>query len=316
MHDKPLFVASLISFALYFLFLTALFTPLRSVLSPFVSVIIIVYLFLPCVKWLKKHNVKNTFATIIVYCCILGGGLFVVLYAAPKIFDAVNKILDIISGYISNSVFETVKSKLFTEGMGSAYLAVTTVTKRALNIIVSFVAALYILSDSDSVNNAVKEFVPDKLVAPFRVITDDVKLSLDSFFKGQLLIASLLFLIDGIFLYVLKIPYSWGLALVAAVLDIIPYVGAFVAMGIIITVTFISAPGKLIIVVIGLLVIQQIENNIITPKISADTLALHPAITVLALYVGAYGGFWGILLAIPLVCVFRRLFIRFIQSIL
>lgn len=316
MQDKSLFIASLIAFFLYFLFLTALFTPLRSILSPFVSVIIIVYLFLPCVKWLGEHHIKGTFATGVVYCALLTSGLFAALYAMPKVIDAVYAIFHLVSGYVPDRVLDGFKNSFFTGGVTRAYSAVATVTKRTLNIIVSFVAAFYILSDTDSIKNALKEFVPIKLIPSFRVILDDVKRSFDSFFKGQLLIAFLLFLIDGVFLYALKIPHSWGLALVAAVLDIIPYAGAIVAMGVIIIVTIISAPGKLMWVIAGLLIIQQIENNVITPKVSSDTLSLHPAVTVLALYLGAYGGFWGILLAIPLTCVFRQLFVRLIQSIL
>ncbi len=316
MQDKALFIASLIAFAFYFLFLTAIFTPLRNIFSPFVSVVIIVYLFLPCVKWLRKHNIKGVFATAIVYGIMLFGGLLTVLYAAPKIFGAAYEILNVLSEYIPDTALEGVKSRFFAEGMTGAYTKVAAVTKSTLSIIVSFVAAFYILSDTDSIKNALKEFVPTKLMTPFRIIIDDVKLSFDSFFKGQLLIAFLLFVIDGVFLYSLKIPHSWGLAFVAAVLDIIPYAGAIAAMGIIIAVTFISAPGKLLWVIIGLLLIQQIENNVITPKVSTDTLSLHPAVTVLTLYIGAFGGFWGILLAIPLTCVFRQLFVRLIQSIL
>lgn len=316
MRDKPLFITSVVFLLLYVLFLVAIFSPLRNVCSPFITAMVLVYLFLPAVRLLEKFKIKSIIATAVVYFLILAGGLFAVLYAVPKIYGALLEIGDVLKTYFEAYKFTGIEGKLFQRGIGGVYTTVVSATKGAINVLVSFVAAFYILSDIKNVKAAFSELVPVKLMPAFRVVIDDIKVSLDSFFKGQVLIAAILFVIDGVFLHVMKIPYSWGLAFIAAVFDIVPYAGAFVAIGIIILVTLISAPDKLIVVIIGLLIIQQIENSVITPKISSDTLALHPAVTVLALYVGAFGGFWGILLAIPLASVFRKIFMRFVQSII
>ncbi len=316
MRDKPMFISSIIAAGIYLLFLFVLFTPLKGVFSPFITLSVIVYLLAPLVRLFEKWGIKSNLAAFIVYAVILAAGAFIVMYAVPKIYTAVLKIADLISAYLGGEIGQKLQGSLFSGGAERIYTTVVSATKGALNIIVSFVGAFYILCDMKNVKNAFKEFVPVKLMAPFRVICDDIKSSFDSFFKGQLLIGVILFVIDGIFLYSVQIPYSWGLAFIAAVLDIVPYAGAIVAMGIIVLVTLISAPNKILIVIIGLIIIQQIENNVITPKISSETLAIHPAVTVLSLYVGAYGGFWGILLAIPLVCILKRIFLRIVQSII
>ena len=316
MRDKPLFISSIISTILYALFLIAIFSPLKGVFLPFVTTLMLVYLLLPAVKFLEKLGIKNTLATFLVYLIIISLVFFALMYAIPKIYTALIKIGDLITENITPAIRDKIQGNFFTGAVGNVYTTVVSATKGVVNTVVSFVAAFYILSDIKGVKAAFKEFVPEKLKASFRIIADDVKSSFDSFFKGQLLIAAILFLLDAVFLYVMKIPYSIGLAFIAAVLDIIPYAGAIIAMGIIVLVTLLSAPGRVLAVIAGLLVIQQIENNIITPKISSDTLELHPAVTVLALYVGAFGGFWGILLAIPLVSVFKRLAFRLVQSIL
>ncbi|MBR5535112.1 MAG: AI-2E family transporter [Clostridia bacterium] len=316
MRDKMLFISSLIFAFLYLLFIAAVFSPLREVCAPFITALILVYLFLPLVKLLEKLGIKSIIATAIVYVIMVSTGVFVLLYAVPKIYSAVLEIGDVLKSYELFSVERVLNGGFLQKGIGGVYTTVISATKGAFNVFVGFVAAFYILSDIKSVKKALAEFVPVRLIPSFRVLIDDVKLCLDSFFKGQVLIASILFVIDAVFLYVMKIPYAIGLAFIAAILDIIPYAGAFIAMGIIILVTLISAPGKIIVIIAGLLIIQQIENHIITPKISSSTLSLHPAVTVLALYVGAYGGFWGILLAVPLACIFKKIFFRFIQSII
>lgn len=316
MRDKPLFISSVSVLVIYSFFLLVIFTPLKSVFYPFITSAVVVYLLLPVVHLLERFRVKSHIAAFIVYALILSLGAFIVLYAFPRIYTALGKIRDLISLYIGGEIGEKIQSSIFQGGAERLYTAAVSATRGAINIIVSFASAFYILCDMKSVKNAVKELVPVKLIPSFRILCDDVKSSLDAFFKGQLLIALILFVIDGIFLYFVKIPYSWALAFIAALLDIIPYAGACVAMGIIILVTVISAPDKILIVVIGLIIIQQIENNVITPKISSETLSIHPAVTVLALYVGAFGGFWGILLAIPLVCIGKRIFLRIVQSII
>ncbi|MBQ6795317.1 MAG: AI-2E family transporter [Clostridia bacterium] len=316
MRDKPLFISSVIAFVVFLVFIIILFSPLRSVFSPFVTTFVLVYMFSPVVGMLEKWGIKSSLATFFVYGAVLSLGAFALLYGAPKIYTAVLKISDMLSEFAMGEAGQKIQEGFLSGGIGRVYTTVVSATKGTFNIMVSFVAAFYILCDMKNVKKAFGEFIPEKLVVPLKVIGDDIKSSFNSFFRGQLLIAAILFVIDGAFLYAVKIPYSIGLAFIAAVLDIVPYAGAIIAMGLIILVTLISEPGKVIIVAIGLLIIQQIENNIITPKISSDTLSLHPAITVFALYLGAFGGFWGILFAIPLVCVFKRIFLRFIQSIM
>lgn len=316
MKDKPLFISSVIFFVLYLLFMIAVFSPLNKIFSPFVTMFALVYFLSPLVNMLKKLKVNPVIATSIVYVFIIGVLIFSVLFAIPKIYDAVLKITEILTDYLSIWGIDEIRRDMFTGNMGRVYTTVVSVIKTATTFVVGAVAAFYALAGGEGIREALKEFVPLNLKPSFKILMDDVKLSLDSFFKGQFLIAAILFVIDTVFLYVMGIPYALGLGAIAAVLDIIPYVGAFVAMGIIVLVTLVAAPEKAIVVLIGLLVIQQIENNIITPKISSDTLALHPSVTVLALYVGAFGGFWGILLAIPLTCIFRKIAQRFIQSII
>ncbi len=316
MRDKPLFITSIIFFILYFFVIIAVFSPLKKLFSPFITMLGLIYMLMPCVNFLKKLKIKPVWATLIVYATLIVAFLFLAMYAIPKIASAVYDVWNIINKYTSGIDEKIFNENILKNNVKNVYDTMLSAVKMFLNMLVGFAAAFYVLSDTERVKKSVAEFIPVALKPSIKVLMDDVKVSLDSFFKGQLIIAFLLFLIDGIFLYVVGIPYSWGLAFIAGVLDIIPYVGATVAFAIVLLITLTSRPSKLILVFIGLLIIQQIENNIITPKISSDTLSLHPSVTVLSLYVGSFGGFWGILLAIPFACVFRKIFVRFIQSLL
>ena len=305
MRDKPLFVTSLIFLCLFVLFIITIFTPLRAFFAPFVTAGAVVYLFYPLVKFFEKLKIKPMIATILVYAVIIAAIALIIWVAVPKITTAIGEIAHILLAYFKNPTIQKYATELFSGG-GKVYKTVVGAAKNTFNVFVGCVAAFYMLSDADNIKKAFKELVPQKLKGAFKLLLDDIKLCFDSFFKGQVLIAAILFVIDALFLYSVRIPYALGLAFIAAVLDIIPYAGAFLAMGIIVVVTLISKPGMIIVVIAGLLIIQQIENNIITPKISSGTLSLHPSVTVLALYAGSFGGFWGILLAIPLSCVLKK----------
>ncbi len=175
-------------------------------------------------------------------------------------------------------------------------------------------ASFYLLAKPSAMRKIYEETVPNDFDKAVRILTNDVKLSFDAFFKGQLLIALILAAMDGIFLYFVGIPYAFLLGLVGGLLDIIPYFGAAAALVIMVITALFSAPRKVVVVIIGFFVIQQIENNIISPKISGDSVKLNPAAVILSVYLGSYGGFWGILLAVPLVGAFVRIFCRLLRA--
>lgn len=314
MRDKPLFIASLIYSVIFLLFVLAIFSPLRDIFSPFITTAALVYFLMPCVKWLEKFHIKPAVAAFIVYAFIMGIVVFAIGVAIPGIYDAVTKIWDILIAYINKLNMTKTPHDVLLGSAGGVYTTVVSVVKSVLAAFVGIVAAFYILSDKKSAEKF-DELIPETIKPSFKLLSDDIKMSLDSFFKGQILIAAILFVIVSAFLFFVGIDYAVGLGAIAAVLDIIPYIGAIIATVLIVLVTLMTAPEKTIIVILGFLVIQQIENNIITPKVSSDTLDLHPSVTVLALYLGAYGGFWGILLSVPLTCILKKICQRLIQSI-
>ena len=314
MKDKKLFITSIIFLVLYLVFIIAVFSPLKAIFMPFITAMVLVYFFYPLVNYLKNFKINPVISTLAIYVLLIGILLFAVIFAIPTVYEAVNKIWGIFNTYFDEVEFNV--SSVVSAGAQKAYSTAVGLFKVATTFFVGAIAAFYVLAGKGEIKEGVGELIPLDLKPSFKVLFDDVKASLDSFFKGQLIIALILFIIDTLFLYAMGIEYSVGLGLIAAILDIIPYAGAFIGAVIILTVTFVTSPEKVIIVLIGLLVIQQIENNIISPKISSDTLSIHPSVTILVLYLGAFGGFWGILLSVPLASILGKICKRIIQSIM
>lgn len=315
MKDKPLFTASVIFLFLYILFIVAVFSPLRGFFSPLIIMGAIIYFLNPLVKKLIRLRIKPAFATLFVYVVACIAAAFILSVALPKITGAIIKVADLLIPVLDSAHLQIKSTELLSFGTDKVYSVAVALFKSGAAFVVGATAAFYFLSDTNVKENTL-ELIPKKIIPSFKLLGDDLKMCLDSFFKGQILIAAILFAIDCTFLLFVGVENAVGLSAIAALLDIIPYAGAIIGGALIVLATLLTAPEKAVIVLIGLLIIQQIENNVITPKISSDTLKLHPGITVLVLYIGAYGGFWGILLSVPLACMLKKISERFIQSIL
>lgn len=314
MRDRALFLTALLYLAFFVLFVIIIFTPLRDVFSPFIWSGALVYFFSPFISWARRKNIPPIFATLIVYSAVFCILIFLSAVAIPSLCTGIVKVWEIIEGCADKEMVGKIGNDLLVSSAGEFYGTLLSFAKNIATILVGATSAFYILADKNRLKNT-SEFMPEKIRIPFMLLADDVKMSLDAFFKGQILIALILFLMVSSFLFFMGIDYSVGMGAIAAIFDIVPYVGAIFATALIMLVTVVTAPKKAIAVFLGILIIQQIENNVVTPKISSDTLKLHPSVTVLVLYLGAFGGFWGILLSVPLTCIFKQICKRLIEAI-
>ena len=134
--------------------------------------------------------------------------------------------------------------------------------------------------------------------------------------RGQLLLGASIFVATAIGLTALTIlgfaefgRFTLILALIAGVLEWLPIIGPIIAAipALLIAVTI--SPGAVVAVVVLYTLIQQLENNLLVPKVMGDAIELHPAVMILALVVGgSLFGFWGAILAAPVLAALRDVY--------
>jgi predicted PurR-regulated permease PerM len=97
--------------------------------------------------------------------------------------------------------------------------------------------------------------------------------------------------------------------MIAGFLNIIPFVGPWVGGILGVTVGFVTADATTAVwAAVVALVVQQIDNHLISPNVLRATVSLHPAVIILVLVLGgAIGGIWGVLLAVPVTAVLKIL---------
>lgn len=131
-------------------------------------------------------------------------------------------------------------------------------------------------------------------------LLDDVETRLGGWLRGQIF----LMFIVGIFTYIgltlLKVPYALSLSLIAGLLEIIPIIGPTVSAVPAIIVALATSPFLALGVTALYILVQQLENNILVPKVMQKTAGLNPLVTMLVLLVGGklFGGL-GVILAVP-----------------
>ena len=188
--------------------------------------------------------------------------------------------------------------------MNTAVGTVSTLVSAVANFIIALIFAIYILISKEKLEKQatrlIKAWIPAKIGD--RVLhTFDVGVGIfRNFVSGQTLEAIILGTLCMVGMLILKIPYAPMVGALVGVTAYIPVVGAFAGTAIGAFMILTASPTKALVFVIYLLILQQIEGNIIYPKVMGDKINL-PAIWVLAAVTigGGVAGPLGMLLGVP-----------------
>lgn len=134
----------------------------------------------------------------------------------------------------------------------------------------------------------------------------DIDRTLRAFIQGQLLVSSILAVLLYIGYSIVGLEYALLLAMLALLLNIIPFIGPWMAFIPAAILALIQDPWMLVWVSIITLIAQQAESNLITPNVMGQSLKLHPlTVITVVLAAGNIGGFIGMLIAIPTYAVLK-----------
>ena len=160
------------------------------------------------------------------------------------------------------------------------------------------VVTLFMLLNGKSVWHFVLKIVPERSRQRF---ADTVEEKLLGFFKGQLLL--MLFLITSTFLVfiLLQVPFPLVLSLIIGVIDAVPGIGATLGVGSVFLI-LLTQDVLLAFKVLGVsIILQQIQDNLISPRVMQSSVNVNPVVTFFALLVGArIAGLLGVFLAVPI----------------
>ena len=307
------------------------------VLAPLFIGFIIAWMLDPIIKYLETKKVKRIYGIVIVYLLLLGVIVFAFTEFIPILISEINELVktlpsifsdleswlnNLFVGLKSNSYFdfETMKINMANSISEIAKGLTTGLPNTIMNILnglfsffgtftLGLMMGFYVLYDYTKVKDKTFRLIPNKFKADYKELTTNINASLFGFVKGTLLSSTIVFISAAISLSILGLKAPLLFALLAALLNIIPYIGPYLGIvpAAIVGFSQSSATGILVIIVMG--VIQLIEGNIVNPLIMSKTMKLNPITILVSMLVFGYMfGMWGVLVAAPLASVIKVIY--------
>jgi predicted PurR-regulated permease PerM len=176
-----------------------------------------------------------------------------------------------------------------------------TILEGLLVFILAPLIALYLLIDLPQLRRDVLNLVPEASRAEFSDLGAKITRALGGFFRGQLMVAVFVGAASALGFWIVKLPFWLVIGGIAGFFNLVPLVGPYIGGGIGFLVGTVSGGAGLgVKAALVELVVQQIDNHLITPNVMKRTVQLHPATVMLGILAGGtVAGFWGVLLAVP-----------------
>jgi predicted PurR-regulated permease PerM len=297
----------------------------RSVLIIFVFAAILAFLLNYPTRWMSRFMPRG-FAVITVFCLsllLLGGllatlGLTIVSQAqqlleqAPELLNSILEMLDSLQALLTawnfNVDFSTFEEQFREQALATVGISLTalqSVLFSLVDLILIAVVAFFMLLDGKLWNFVIRIF-PRHLRAD---VTAAIQKNFLGFFWGRLLL-SIFFGISTFLVFILLgVPYALVLAAIAGVFDLIPGIGATLGISLVCLIILPQGILQALKVLVGCVLLQQVEENLLMPRIMQGSINMNPVVMFFALLVGArIAGLVGVFLAIPIAGVLISLF--------
>lgn len=295
-----------------------------SIIFPLLFGGLLYYILRPLVRLLEKAKFPNIWAILLAFVIVLSVLVLLSSYTGtivktqftefaqslPTLFDqaknTVNNFLD--SDLFSYLNIQDIDSRIsgfvesVTRSIGKGTINfIGAVTNIGSIIIIIPIILFYFLKDGNKFSNSVARFFPLSQKSNIRKILTDIDYVLSNYIAGQLLVAFLI----GVFMYIgyliIGLKYSLILAIFAMITCIIPFFGPWLGIIPAILLSLASDPFMAVKIFIVMMVVQQIDNNFISPQVMKKSMDIHP-LTVILLLMGIIPilGFIGLIVVIPL----------------
>ena len=170
-----------------------------------------------------------------------------------------------------------------------------------LDIVLALVISLYLLVDGPRFRERSLDIIPPRHRAKALFLQDNVSRVLGSYLRGQLTLALIIGVLAGVGTALLGLPYAVVLGVLAGLFELVPMFGPILSVVPAVLVALFMPFPTVVWVVLFFLAIQQVENNVLAPRISGHAVGLHPLGAMFALLAGfQLAGLLGGLFAVPL----------------
>lgn len=276
------------------------------VLALFVSLILTLALD-PIVDRLSRRRLPRVLAVALVFLTFIFAVIFIgtvsftpLVQQTERLLQSLPQIIDTLSGQsYGQRVFEALFSQA-TATTGNVVRITLDIFSNLLLILTVLVFTFYLLLDFDNLTKRFVSVLPKEHREITHQIIAEVENRLGSWLRGQLALMLIVGTADFVGLSLLRIEYALPLALISGILEIVPMIGPILSMILAMTVGLATSPVAALGVLALYLFVQQVENNVVVPKVMQKAVGFDPLVVILVLLIGGrLLGIAGALMAVP-----------------
>jgi len=308
-----------------------------AVLPPLILAIILAYILSPAVNLVEKHiHLPRGLAILSAYIMLLG--LIALLFAliippfveqmgglSGDIQNIIRSIENFLGHRYNVAGFVIDLDALMNNLSGSLQTAFSPFLGRTVSLAIEIlssvvwmifiaVIAFYFIKDGEKISQWIAGIIPPMYRRDYTMLRNEISQIWGAFFRGQLILASVVTVLFTVFGFILGLPFPLAMAIFAGLMEFLPSLGHgiwlfFAALlAFFIGSTWLPIPNWIfMLIVIGLhLIYEQFDLNYLIPRIIGRSVRLPPVVVILGIVAGALlAGFLGIFLAAPTIASLR-----------
>lgn len=291
---------------------------------------IVSYILRPLYMLLIGRGINKKVASSLIIIGLIGLILLSFILLIPALFsESINmdKSINDLGNYLTNlnmkikvlnknkvmsSIISTIYNKANTQIIvifDKILNVIMSLGENAITYMVSPLIIYYFLCDSENMINKSLIIFPPESRNVINKIIEDIDKVLGKYIISQLILCGFITFASFLILIFLKVDFPLILSLINGIFNIIPYFGPIFGIIPAILIGLLISPKTALYVAICFFILQQVEGDILSPKIIGDSISMHPLTVIILLLIGgSVGGILGMIIAVPLGVVIKVIY--------
>lgn len=275
----------------------------------------------PWIDWMQKRGVPRGVGISLVYILLLGVISLVVYLIIPPIASQFSQLTGDLPNYLSrfdqflsrfrdytseHGWLDNIKGSVgstasnLQSAAGNVFTTIVGFFGGLFSLVIILVITFYMVVEEKAIRKLIWSLTPNDKQEYVMDLVNRMQTKMGLWLRGQLILCLVIFALTYIGLSILGVKYALLLALIAGLTEFIPYLGPILGAVPAVFLAFSQSPTLALFTVVLYVVIQQIENNFLVPKIMQKAVGLNPIVSIVVIMIGfSIGGVMGALLSIP-----------------
>ena len=227
-----------------------------------------------------------------------------------------------VSGILSSINVNDILSFFDLNAVGKYAGEILGATGAIVDVFMAFVVSVYVLLGRNHLIKVFKKLlslvIPRERISKFKGLSVRISEIFYNYIYSQLIDCAIVCVLLTIVFYIIGLPYALLLGILMGLCNIIPYFGSIIGGIGVVLITLISSGDilKAVIALALIIVVQQVDANLIQPRIVAESVGLRPLYVLLAIMIGSgLFGFVGIIIGVPVMAVIRMIIVDYIKRL-